>query len=103
MQLKYNIRTQKDVKLMGYFSRLAVELLERNQDRELDINYGEEVEPKTNQELAALQQEEQHSLWNEEYRKQLEQRVAKEQPKVYKKNKRFKINLFLLFINFFFY
>lgn len=72
---------------MGYFSRLAVELLERNQDRELDINYGEEVEPKTNQELAALQQEEQHSLWNEEYRKQLEQRVAKEQPKVYKKTR----------------
>lgn len=72
---------------MGYFSRLAVEILERSQDRELDINYGEEVEPKTNQELAALQQEEQHSLWNEEYRKQLEQRVAKEQPKVYKKTR----------------
>lgn len=73
---------------MGYFSRLAVELLETNRDRELEIYEGFEDEtPKTNQELAALQQEAQYSLWNEQYRKELEKRNKPEQPKVYKKTR----------------
>ena len=53
---------------MGYFSRLAVDLLEANRDRELNIyeDIDEDETPKTNQELAALQQETQYSLWNEQ-------------------------------------
>ena len=77
---------------MGYFSRLAVELLEERPDKELEIYTDEDIkEPKTNQELAAIQQEEQYSLWNEQYRQQLEQPTSSdqptssEQPKVYKK------------------
>lgn len=71
---------------MGYFSRLAVELLEERPDKELEIYTDEDTkEPKTNQELAAIQQEGQYSLWNEQYRKQLEQPTSSEQPKVYKK------------------
>ena len=74
---------------MGYFSRLAVDLLEANRDRELNIyeDIDEDETPKTNQELAALQQETQYSLWNEQYRKQLEQNKKVEQPKVYKKTR----------------
>ncbi|MBO5120598.1 MAG: hypothetical protein J6C28_02790 [Bacilli bacterium] len=74
---------------MGYFSRLAVDLLEANRDRELNIyeDIDEDETPKTNQELAALQQETQYSLWNEQYRKQLEQNKKAEQPKVYKKTR----------------
>ena len=74
---------------MGYFSRLAVDLLEENRDRELNIyeDIDEDETPKTNQELAALQQETQYSLWNEQYRKQLEQNKKAEQPKVYKKTR----------------
>ena len=74
---------------MGYFSRLAVDLLEANRDRELNIyeDIDEDETPKTNQELAALQQETQYSLWNEQYRKQLEQTKKAEQPKVYKKTR----------------
>lgn len=74
---------------MGYFSRLAVELLETTRDRELII-YEEKDEyeqPKTNAELAALQQEEQYSLWNEQYRRQLEKKATIAQPKVYKKTR----------------
>ena len=74
---------------MGYFSRLAVELLEQDADQELDI-YGidESLDrPKTNQELAAEQQESQYSIWNERYRQQLEKNVSAEQPKVYKKTR----------------
>lgn len=71
---------------MGYFSRLAVELLEERSDKELEIYTDDDIkEPKTNQELAAIQQEEQYTLWNEQYRKQLEQKASSEQPKVYKK------------------
>ena len=79
---------------MGYFSRLAVELLEdskEREDREL-IYLDEEDQPMTNQRPAAIQQEEQYSIWNEEYRKQLEQAslVKKQQtdgPKVYQKKR----------------
>lgn len=77
---------------MGYFSTLAIELLEGTPDREL-IDIEDEFDsdkPVTNQELAAAQQEEQFSIWNEQYRQQLEQSAKapkKEQPKVYKKTR----------------
>lgn len=79
---------------MGYFSRLAVELLEETTDREdRELIYLEDEEDRalTNQDLAALQQEEQYSIWNEEYRKQLEQaagaKAENDAPKVYKKKR----------------
>lgn len=64
---------------MGYFSRLAVELLEINRDREQEID--------RTPDQPVIQQEEQFSLWNEQYRKQLEQSSKKSQPKVYKKTR----------------
>ena len=72
---------------MGYFSNLAIELLDRNSDRELSMYDEDDCDSKkTNQDLAREQQEEQYSIWNELYRRQLEQQAtSKEQPKTYKK------------------
>ena len=79
---------------MGYFSRLAVDLLEEatdRADRELAYLEDEEDKPLTNQDLAALQQEEQYSIWNENYRKQLEEAAGTKRqtdaPKVYQKKR----------------
>ena len=58
-----------------------------------DIMYleDEEDKPLTNQDLAALQQEEQYSIWNENYRKQLEEAAGAgkqtDAPKVYQKKR----------------
>lgn len=78
---------------MGYFSRLAVELLEEGrEDRELAC-LGEDGKPVTNYDLAIEQQETQYSIWNKQYREQLEQTVAStktkkdDAPKVYKKTR----------------
>lgn len=68
---------------MGYFSRLAVELLEERTDREtpyLDEEEDTSNKPITNHDLAVAQQEEQYSIWNEQYAKRLVELAAQPKP-----------------------